>query len=167
MRAVRLSAFGLAVFLMCLVISHVVSLEPAPARVHTGGGLTKLPGPPAKVPPPPPLNGSPVMHPAKKLPTPTHPGPTQVAAGEQQELDAPTDAKPIIRELGEAVILPAADQKPIAAATEPQEQKGPVIVVPHERPKEDSRGVRWMKAVGHAVGIGGAPSPEDRAFQER
>lgn len=163
MRAVRLAAFGLAVFLMCLVVSHVVSLDPAPARVHTGGGLTKLPGPPTKVPPPPPVNGSPVMHPAKKLPAPTH-----VAAAVEQELDAPTDAKPVIRELGEAVVLPAADPKPVASAeTEPQEQKGPVIVVPHERPKEDSRGVRWMKAVGHAVGIGGTPSPEDRAFQER
>ncbi len=64
---------------------------------------------------------------------------------------------------------PADSDQPKAVAVSQiattEEPKGPVIVVPRERQKEESRGSRVLKAVGHALGIGNKPSPAEEAFR--
>lgn len=80
--------------------------------------------------------------------------------------DAPIDPRPvIIREAdsGDDASAPASPAATLTASVE--EPKGPVIVAPFERPKENSRGVRWLKAVGHALGINRPKDPAEEAFR--
>jgi hypothetical protein len=178
MRRIRIAAFTLAGILVCLAISHIFSVEPAE---QSGSDLGDVSAPPAKVPPPPPLPGEKTDQPAKKRPAPAKlaheelmPGPPPIAhpvptrAQVQAQVQTQADPKPVIWRGGngpgeDADLSPA--PAPAVTASLREEPTGPVIVVPHERPKEDHRGVRWLKAVGKVLGIGAKPSPEDEAFR--
>jgi hypothetical protein len=161
MRGVRIAAFAVAAFLGCLVITHMLSVDPAPPA-DDSVDLANQPGSPPNVPPPPPLSGSPVAHPAKKVPAPS-----RIASQSQAPppvIDAPTDAKPDV--IGADPVEVAAAPLPAQVETASlEEPKGPVIVTPHERPKQENRGVRWLRAVGHALGIGTSQEPPTQTFR--
>ena len=166
MRGIRIATFVFAALLGCVALIRIVSVQPAPAE----GGADSLgqPGPVPAVPPPPPVEGAPVAQPAKR-----HKAPPAIAPAPRidAEIDpAPPDIRPtfldadsrrdITSEVAPAPVTVAAAVPP---QTEEQETSGPVIIVPHKRSKQDSRGLRWLKAVGHALGI--ANREEDPAAQ--
>jgi hypothetical protein len=193
MRRIRIALVACATVLAGVVISQMVSVESAPQPDNGSGSAWQaaapvVPEPPSHppspsaakagaydVPLPPTTNSAPrATPPAPRPVAKARVAPTQIASV-APDLDSLSDAKPVIREVGTGRIIspqpgPAVAASP-ASASAPAETasaeppKGPVIVVPHERPKEDNLGVRWMKAVGHAVGIGGPPSPETQAFK--
>ena len=170
MRGIRFASVSLAALLACVAIGRIFHVEPA-----SGNGADSLdqPGTPAAVPPPPP-----VLDPA---PAPrAKPQPARVTVPPQPQVDrALPDAAP--DPSAAPVILDAATHRDITAevtgktaapevsdGTEAEvtaEAAGPVIVVPHERPKQENRGARWLKSVGHALGIGGDPDPAEQAFR--
>ena len=179
MRGIRIAAFAVAAILACVVISHMFSIDPAAdedSQVGVGSGQNSAP---PVVPAPPPVAGEPAAQPVKKRPVhakvavaeaqpvPAPPQPVQTTAAEA----AAMDAKPVIfrgNELRGELAGDSGDGAQAPASTvivADNQPKGPVIVVPHERPKEESRGSRWLKAVGHALGIGGPKNPVDQAFQ--
>lgn len=179
MRGIRIAAFAVAAVLACVVISHMFSVDPAGSESgdapQTDNSADLGMSAPPSVPPPPPLAGSQAVRPVRKHSAAAKPAKPQVSAGFAQnaaqngDADAASEAavpKPVIWRGND----PAADNQdePAAAVarTAPVDQPpGPVIVVPHERPKQDSRGMRWLKAVGHALGIGGPKDPVEQAFQ--
>lgn len=171
MRAIRIAAFVFAALLVCLLISRVLTVDPA--RPQNNTILDEAAGAQPTVPPPPDLpEPKTVEQPGKRVrharsgdagippaPPPLSRPPQTIAA----------DPRPVIREVDDPPVEAGnAPATPADAATEAasiEEPKGPVIVVPHERPKEDSRGVRWLKAMGHALGIRRAKDPADQAFR--
>jgi hypothetical protein len=180
MRRVRIAAFALAAALACVAISQMFSIEPAEEpQADNGSSLDALP---PTVPAPPPLPGEKTAQPAKKHPAPSKfaheelmPGPPPISPAAQPkvhtqiqaQVEAPAEPKPVIWRGGNdpaenGTVTPAPVLTETASLEEP---KGPVIVVPHERSKENGRGTRWLKAVGRVLGIGGKPSPEDEAFR--
>lgn len=183
MRGVRIAAFVVTGLLACLVISHIFSVDPDSSQ-DDNANLSSQPETKPVVPEPPDPQGTPVAEPEKKHSTPTKIATSKAPARPSKQMaasrlavsqpvfDTPADVRPIIRdaetgqEIGghrsDAAASSSSDASPEIASSE--EPKGPVIVVPHERPKQDNRGVRWMKAVGHALGIGATPTPESQAF---
>ena len=165
MRGIRIAAFTFAALLASIAVLRILSLEPRPV---SDTDTLDQPGPPPAVPPPPPVQGAPVSQPVQKHKTPSVNAPApRIDAGQEP---APADARPIFLDAdshrditNEVVPSPLAVTVAAAPQTTEEELKGPVIVVPHERPKQDSRGLRWLKAMGHALGIGN--SGEDPAAQ--
>lgn len=168
MRGIRIAAFSVAAVLACVVISHMLSLEPA---AEEDSQAVEAPDPetaPTVVPAPPPAASEPASEPVKKSPAhakaaQAHPAAAQPVQDADRVAPSPEDARPVIwqaNELAADAAEPAAAPLPAPAATE--EQKGPVIVVPHERPKEEKRGSRWLRAFGRALGIGGPKDPGSR-----
>ncbi len=185
MRRIRIAAFALAAALACLAISHLFSIEPAAdatAEPTPQAGDSGSVATPPVVPAPPPLPGEKTAQPSKKRSTPSKlahdelvPSPPPVSpAGQtrihpqvQAQVQISVEPKPTIWRGGSETHEDAA-LSPVPTVTEivsVEEPKGPVIVVPHERPKEANRGVRWLKAVGRVLGIGGKLSPEEEAFR--
>lgn len=183
MRGVRIAAFSLAAILMYVVISNLFTVEPADGDDSQNAGVEATQGTdqetaPPVVPEPPPLPGAPPAHPARKLPLQEPPAPENVAQalpGPEPQL-APAapdvyfsseDTKPVVWP-GDELTADSEDVAgsptgPIAEAKD--DPAGPVIVVPQERAKEESRGSRWLRAVGHALGIGRPKGPVEQAFQ--
>jgi len=160
MRGIRIAAFAAVAVLTCVILSHILSVQSAPAL-----DSEDLSGPPPDVPPPPALPKPPVLH----VVTP-QPAPARIEAPLPVEPEVPSDGKPIIIE---AEAGPFNDAPPAVVGEDPppvqtafvEEPKAPVIVVPHERPKQTNRGVRWLKAIGRVLGLGLNKSPEAEAFR--
>jgi hypothetical protein len=188
MRGIRIAAFVLAAVLACVVISHMFSIEPAsikPAGIDSAVGPPQVEhsadlgmAGPANVPPPPPLPGSQPAQPRRpgemvkertapeKAPRPQNPARIAQNADADQPAPDAAGAKAVIWRGNDPSANNDDGSAAAVAQTVPLEQpQPPVIVVPHERPKEESRGMHWLKAVGHALGIGGPKDPVQQAFQ--
>lgn len=172
MRGFRIAALVVAAVLVCLVAWRVLTVDP-PREVNTDAILDSHPEGPVNVPAPPPVAGAKAAQPAKRkkaaperIAEAQPPAVTVTEETVSGDSEAPSGPKATIWR-GNDPVAAADDQSesaPVQTASV-EESKGPIIVTPYQRPKEDNRGVRWMKAVGHALGIGGKPSLEDQAFR--
>ena len=151
MRRVRIGALIVTAGLVCVLAERVLTVDPPHPKKNAI--LESKPGGSSGVPAPPPLPG--VKTPARPKKQ-MEPQGIAAAQPEAPQVSPSVEAEPlpvIVVGNGEPATGTVDAAAPATVETA-SEQKGPIIVVPHERPKEDSRGARWMKAVGHALGIG-------------
>jgi hypothetical protein len=163
LRGVKLAAYGFAGLLVCLVVYDVMTLAPeahtpsvapdqdaaavaAPPSGHPSGHDGS-----ATVPPPPPLPGQAKSASANR----------RVAAAKQPQ---GTQDAVKIREVDGAELSRLAPlestgaaraETPPAAVKDPDAPAAIVIVRPPVRTPQENRGLRWIKAVGRALHIGG------------
>ena len=155
MRRIRIAAFAAASVLLCVALWRMIAIDPAPADNNADFDSQASP---VNVPPPPPEA---VEQPAAKKRAVR----TRVA-----EVRSTAEGPSILAEASDEVDLnpsdpaPVSDAAPVVTASAEQ-PAGPVIVVPQERPKQPSRGMRWLKGVGRVLGIGGKKDPAEQAFQ--
>jgi hypothetical protein len=167
MRGIRIASFTFAALLVCLLISRVLTVDPP--RPQNNTILDEANGAQPNVPPPPAIPESKTVQPIKKpigrVKAARPQAPVRTAQTLSQE-PAPADAKPVIWTGSDPVATAGDAATPPAAETAPvDEPKPPVIIVADKHPKEDSRGIHWLKAMGHALGIGKPKDPAEEAFR--
>lgn len=168
MRGARIAALALTLALVCLLVARILTVDPP--RHPRNTILDEATGAPPSVPPPPPLPESKTAQPAKshvahtRIASATPAVAPPVAAAQAPSPAAPDSKAVIWRGNDPADYADDSSATPaVAEAASAEQPKGPVIVRPPER-KEDSRGARLVKAVGHALGIG-KPDPAEEAFR--
>jgi hypothetical protein len=157
LRGIKLAAYGFAALLVCLVIYDVMTLAPEtppPATPNPHRIAEVSSGHPgsATVPPPPPLPGQ-----AKSSADRRRIATAKQPQGVGDEVNIrEVDAAEVAR-LTPSESNGAAGSAPAEAPSvkEPDAPVAIVIVRPPVRPPQENRGLRWIKAVGRALHIGG------------
>lgn len=167
LRGIRIAGFALAALLVSLVVSRVLTVDPP--RPQNNTILDEASGAQPNVPPPPAVPESQPAQPAKKAPAPVKVSKPQVPVRTAQVVSrqpAPANTNQVILS-GDVQVNPADNASAASAATPTasvEEPKGPVIVVAPGR-RDENRGVRVLKAVGHAFGIGKPKDATEEAFR--
>jgi hypothetical protein len=161
LRGVKIAAYVFAGLLVWMVVRNVMTpaqvAAPAAPVADSEPATMPLPSPPLghhaspAVPPPPPLPGHARVgspgRPGARQPVETH-GAPQIREIETGESSGPTLA---------GLSSPSGTATPVPETAEVKssdQSPGIVIVVPPVRATQESRGKRWVKAVGRALHIG-------------
>jgi cytoskeletal protein RodZ len=170
LRGIKLAAYGFAGLLVCLVVYDVMTLAPeahtpsvAPDQdaaavaepssghpsAHSFGRESS-----ATVPPPPPLPGQAKSAAAnRRVAAAKQPQGTQDAVKIREVDAAELSRLAPLESTGAAG--PTRAETPTAAVKDPDAPAAIVIVRPPVRAPQENRGLRWIKAVGRALHIGG------------
>jgi hypothetical protein len=163
LRGIKLAAYGFAGLLVCLVVYDVMTLAPEAHTPPVAADQDAVAEPPsahsfgressATVPPPPPLPGQAKSAAAnRRVAAAKQPQGTQDAVKIREVDGAELSRLAPLESTGAAG--PRAET-PTAAVKDPDAPAAIVIVRPPVRAPQENRGLRWIKAVGRALHIGG------------
>jgi hypothetical protein len=157
LRGIKLAAYGFAALLVTLVVYDAMTLSPVahPATAVDPDAVAVSKSAPQggpTVPPPPPLPGQARSGVVRRAAV-GNPGPDTREAARIREAGPAEEHVP-----GRVESSSIAGNTPVdtvEAPVQPAEAPAAIVIVrPPERPPQDNRGLRWIKAVGRALRIG-------------
>jgi hypothetical protein len=153
LRGIKLAAYACAGLLVCLVVYNVISPEAQTPSSAPDSDLfpnERVAAP--VVPPPPPLAGQRKTATVVRRTENVQPAPEAPGAGRIREATA--DEVASAERVDPDVSGPVVAEAP-ATKKDGEAPVGIVIVRPPVRAPQDNRGMRWIKAMGRALHIGG------------